>query len=67
MKTFMVTFGQSHPLRNYWVEVVATDYDKAREKIIQEFGLKWAFMYSDDNFDRKYFPLGKVGFTLEAD
>lgn len=64
---FFVTFGQSHPLRDHWVEVTGSTYTSARELVFEIFGPKFAFMYAEKDFKREYFPLGKVGFTLEAD
>jgi hypothetical protein len=65
MKTFMVTFNQAHPLRDHWVEVDAEDRHEAREKVVQVFGLKFAFLYSIDEFDPDYFPAGRAGHILK--
>jgi hypothetical protein len=61
---FMITFGQAHPLRHHWIEIVAIDADAAREKAFAAFGPKWAFLYASKDFNPSYFPGGKVGETL---
>ena len=62
---FMVTFGQVHPLRDNWVEIEASTYERARELVFSTFGVKWSFIYHEENFNARYFPRGKVGRTLE--
>ena len=64
MATFYITFGQSHPLRNGWVEIAASDRDRARHAAFDRFGQKWAMLYDETNFNPSYFPAGKYGETL---
>ena len=63
--TFYVTFGQDHPLKDYWMEIKAATYDVARSIAMSALGTKFAFLYSEDKFDKAYFPGGKVGKTME--
>ncbi len=62
---FYFTFGQIHvhpftgtPMRDYWVEIEAENYDRAREIMIDVFGTKWAMMYTIEDFDPSYYPNG---------
>lgn len=64
MATFMVTFGQRHPLKDYWIEVEALDEQAARKTMLAVFGSNWAFIYEKEGFNSEYFPGGKVGKTL---
>lgn len=61
MKRFMVTFGQTHPLRDNWIEVIAEDYDQARDCVFAVLKDKWAFLYPEEGFEPQSFPGGKVG------
>lgn len=61
---FYLTFGQDHPLIDGWIEVRASDYMEARRKILETFDTKWSSLYGAE-FQRKYFPAGKFGNTLE--
>ena len=63
---FYFTFGQSHPLRDNWIEIKASSPEAAREKMNQVFGHHWAFQYRSNNFDRDFFRGGKAGRTIEA-
>jgi hypothetical protein len=62
---FCITFGQDHPLRDGWIEINAVDSMDARNKAFETFGRHWSFIYSNLEFNPKYFPLGKIGRTLE--
>lgn len=54
MKNFYFTYGRNHEdkdgisLGNSYTEVKAVDEDKAREKMVEARGLKWAFSYPKD-------------------
>lgn len=45
MKTFFMTFAQSHPLKNKYVGIVAPDYEQARAGAFRTFGKNFAFIY----------------------
>ena len=58
---FFVTFGQAHPLRDYWVKVIAKDEGEARRVVADVLGQKFAFVYLEKDFHPQYFPGGEVG------
>ena len=64
--TFYFTFGQDHPLRDFWIEIEALNGEIAREKMVEHFGAKWAFQYEEANFIPVYFPGGRAGRVVEA-
>lgn len=45
MKAFFMTFGQSHPLKNKYVGIIAPTYEHARAGAFRTFGEKFAFIY----------------------
>lgn len=64
MKTFYLTFGQKYPWRNGWVEVLAPDYETARELVVEIFDAKWSSLYTEEHFNKEMFPAGKLGETI---
>jgi len=58
--------GQSHPLRDNWIEIVAENDGLARERMVESFGDKWALQYEDADWKPEYFPGGRVGRVLEV-
>ena len=40
MKSYFVTFGQYHPLRDFWIEIFAADEDHARRGVKHIFGIR---------------------------
>lgn len=73
MNNYYFTFGQDHrdvhgfPLKNFWVRVVAGNYNRAREVFIQQFSSqymtrpdKWAFQYEEPQFKPELFPSGEL-------
>jgi hypothetical protein len=74
MKNFYFTFGQvhhtvdGHPMRDYYVHVIADDYMTARQLFIEQFSSvemdrpdRWSFQYTDDDFNPGFFPGGLYG------
>ncbi len=70
---YYFTFGQDHydktgrAMKNYWVRVVAVNYDTARDHFIKGFTRhfmnkedEFAFQYSEDNFQKSFHPLGEI-------
>lgn len=49
-KKWYFTFGFDHPYRKGYVEVYAEDSEAARTKMIDRYGLKWGFQYSESEF-----------------
>jgi len=66
---FFLTFGNRYKYEYHpsgykiypdgWIEIFAYTYDLARQKAMDEFGKEWCWLYSEDEFDQKYFPAGK--------
>lgn len=63
---FYFTFGQIHvhpetneKMKDHFVKVEIEDYGKARELFVKKYGDKWAFQYSEKEFNESYFPLGE--------
>lgn len=60
--TYYFTFGCNHVhdgqlMADYWVEIHGTD-EEARDKMFELYGEKWSMQYSEENFDRFWFPKG---------
>lgn len=71
MQTYYFTFRQvdrtlqDEPMKDYWVEVSASNWVVARDKFCQLFALpimgamdKWAFQYEKEFFNPNHFPKG---------
>lgn len=67
MKSFYVTFGQSHPLRDHWIEIQGANYEVARELAFETFGPKFAFFYRKEDFNPDYFEGGRAGRVIWTD
>lgn len=68
MKKYYLTFGQAHPLRNGYVEVVGRTEELASRKAFEIFGPHFGFIRPENVKDqKKFFPHGKFGETLYAD
>ena len=63
---FYLTFGCCTIFRNNWVEVMAPDYAEARRLVFSQFGKEWSMLYHEEDFQKKFFPEGKIGETLEG-
>lgn len=61
MKTYYLTFGQESPAKNGWIEVEASCYDEAKKKVESAYGRAWSFIYSEEKFNKDFFPVGKLG------
>lgn len=51
MDEWIFTFGYGHALQGYYVRVKGS-YSEARRKMIEKFGLHWAFQYSAEDWER---------------
>ena len=68
MRKFYVTFGQrysyeDHPQGgkpNGWFTFYAKDEEEARKKALEVLGNKWAFMYEENEFNKRFYPLGEL-------
>ena len=45
MKTYYFTFGFNQEHENCFTKIEAENYSKAREIMVERFGLEWAFQY----------------------
>lgn len=63
--TYYFTFGQSHPLKNHWIEIKANSEGEARAWMFEMFGKKWGGCYTEIAFSPKYFPGGRIGDIVE--
>jgi len=66
MNTYYFTFGQNHPLVDHWIEIIAANGEAARHRMVDNFGINWAFQYEDADFKPEYFPGGRAGKVLEG-
>lgn len=63
MEKFYLTFGQESPARNGYIEVIAFDYQRARDLVFKTYGRQWSGLYTEDDFREAIdlFPAGKLG------
>ena len=47
---WVFTFGAGQPLEGYCVRIKGT-YGEARQKMIDRYGVQWAFQYSAEDWD----------------
>lgn len=57
LKTYYFTFGFGQPHQDRYHIIRAYDYHKAREKMFERFGERWAGQYNDDEW---VLPNGKT-------
>ena len=50
---WIFTFGCGHTYAGYYVKIKGT-YTEARRKMNQKYGIKWAFQYSVDEWEKAY-------------
>lgn len=54
MEKYYFTFGIGQSLlANRYVEIEAENYEAAREIMIESFGTKWAFQYTEEEWTAK--------------
>lgn len=51
LKKFIFTFGSSHHNAKLCQPIYAKDYESARQKMFDIYGDKWAFQYSEEEWD----------------
>jgi acid phosphatase class B len=49
---FYFTFGRDQQYEGYCQPIVAKDYDTARAKMISMYGAKWAFQYTESQWNK---------------
>lgn len=67
MQKFYVTFGQSSPFRNGWVEIIALNIEIARKEAWRQFGEHYSFIRETDSEEKmlEYFPDGRIGKVID--
>ena len=50
MKKFYFTFGFGTDKANCYTVIMANTYGEAREKMVERWGTKWAFQYSEEDW-----------------
>jgi len=58
-KTFYFTFGSAHMYPFGYIELKGT-YSSTREEMFKHFGDKWAFQYSEDDWNEEGEPQNKT-------
>lgn len=52
LESYIVTFGGNHELGlNAYVQIDAPNYDEARAAVVERFGIKWSFLYTEEKFN----------------
>lgn len=51
MKTWVFTFGSGHMYEGGCVKITAPSMEAAREEMFRRYGSKWAFQYSEEDWD----------------
>lgn len=50
LETYYFTFGVGQKYEGKFVKIIAESYMDARAKMVDRFGTKWAFQYSEDEW-----------------
>lgn len=67
MKKFIFTFYQRHKLKNYCQPIYAKDYDVARNKMIEVYGMNWGFQYPEEKWKEWEKEAKKRGIFIEKE
>lgn len=69
-ENFYITFGQKYRRENHpsgydispdgVVQVVAPNYETARDIAVKSFGQEWSFIYPESHAEMDYYPLGVI-------
>lgn len=69
-ENFYITFGQKYRRENHpsgydispdgVVQVVAPNYETARNIAVKSFGQEWSFIYPERYTEMDYYPLGVI-------
>lgn len=69
-ENFYITFGQKYRRENHpsgydispdgVVQVVAPNYETARDIAVKSFGDQWSFIYPERHAEMDYYPLGVI-------
>lgn len=55
MKKWYFTFGCGMAFEGYVQVVYADSYEEARSKMVDVYGIKWAFQYSEEQWQKNVF------------
>lgn len=71
MTKYIFTFGLGGPNAHVYQPVTATDWESAREAMVEKHGVAWAFQYTEEEFEqgksRGYFNTLLPLETIEAE
>lgn len=69
-ENFYITFGQKYRRETHpsgydispdgVVQVVAPNYETARDIAVKSFGQEWSFIYPERHAEMDYYPLGVI-------
>ena len=69
-ENFYITFGQKYRRETHpsgydispdgVVQVVAPNYETARDIAVKSFGDQWSFIYPESHAEMDYYPLGVI-------
>lgn len=75
-QNFYFTFGCQYSEKKHpkypaaspygWVRLISSSYKSARQKAFDLFGIYFSSMYTEENFDRQWFPDGEIE-SIEID
>lgn len=54
MNEYIFTFGDGHKFEGKCVRIQADTMEEARKKMIEKYGLHWAFGYTAEDWDRMH-------------
>lgn len=62
---YYITFGQNHThpetgeyMKDYWVEIDSDSREDAYVEATRKYDNMWSMLYSEEDFDRTFFPKG---------
>jgi hypothetical protein len=69
-QNFYFTFGCQYSEKKHpkypaaspygWVRIISSSYKSARQKAFDLFGIHFSTMYTEESFDRQWFPEGEI-------
>lgn len=63
--TYIFTFGIGHQYEENAVKITAPDFYSARNKMIEHFGLEWAFQYTEEGYYEIWKGLGQTPYPIK--
>lgn len=65
MNKWIFTFGCGQRNEGKYVEVLANSYSEARDKMVNEYGIEWAFQYTEEEWNEWCIKADFVGVPHE--